>query len=161
MKIHRLILIIIVLVTASGCGITLSDYEKAIMDGIASLNRNKPEKALKSFERAIRIDPESATGYLGKANALNTMGRWSQSLSDYNRAIELDPNLANAFVNRGIAYAHLGEPKKAIADYEMALKLDPKIDNPPTFVKRLFSNEPNTDKGIRKHLEALKQQVAS
>jgi hypothetical protein len=26
-------------------------------------------------------------------------------------------------------------------------------------MKRLFSNDPNTDKGIRKHLEFLKQKV--
>jgi hypothetical protein len=44
-------------------------------------------------------------------------------------------------------------------DYEKGLELDPKIDNKPGFMKRLFSNEPNTDKGIRKHLEYLKQQV--
>ncbi|MBW2177988.1 MAG: tetratricopeptide repeat protein, partial [Deltaproteobacteria bacterium] len=80
---------------------------------------------------------------------------------DYNRAIEIDPQLANSYANRGSAYSHLGQYKKAIADYEKALELDPKIDNPPGFVKRLFSNEPNTDKGIRRHLEYLKTQVKS
>jgi tetratricopeptide (TPR) repeat protein len=72
--------------------------------------------------------------------------------------LELDPNIANAYANRGIAYAHLGEIDKAIADYEKALALDPKIDDKPGFVKRLFDNVPNTDKGIRRHLEALKKQ---
>ena len=43
--------------------------------------------------------------------------------------------------------------------YEKGLELDPKIDDPPGFIDRLFSNEPNTDKGIRKHLEYLKQKV--
>ena len=32
------------------------------------------------------------------------------------------------------------------------------MDNSPGFVKRPFSNIPNTDKGIRKHLEFLNQQ---
>ena len=40
-----------------------------------------------------------------------------------------------------------------------AWNLDPKIDNPPSFVKRLFSDDPPTEKGIRKHLEFLKQKV--
>lgn len=159
MKLQRLFIITILAVGLAGCGITNSDYENAIMDGIASLNLNKPEKAFESFEHAIRIDPKCATGYLGRANALNTMGRWERSITDYNRSIDIDPNMANAYVNRGIAYAQLGEAKKAIADYEKALALDPKMDNPPTFVKRLFSNDPNTDKGVRKHLEALKKQV--
>jgi tetratricopeptide (TPR) repeat protein len=67
--------------------------------------------------------------------------------------------LANAYINRASAYSHLGAYEKAIVDYEKGLELDPKIDNKPGFMKRLFSNEPNTDKGIRKHLEYLKQQV--
>jgi len=161
MKLYRLFIIVILAVGITGCGITNTDHENAIMDGIASLNRGKPEKALESFERAVELDPQDATGYLGRANALNTIGKWERSLADYTRALDLDPNLTNAYVNRGVAYAHLGEAQKAIADYEKALALDPKIDNPPTFVKRLFSNEPNTDKGIRRHLEALKKQVGS
>jgi tetratricopeptide (TPR) repeat protein len=139
----------------------MSDYEDAVMDGIASLNRGKYERSMASFEKAIQLDPNQATGYLGRANALNSLKRWEESLPDYNRALEIDATLANAYVNRGIAYAHLDKPRRAIADYEKALELDPKIDNPPTFIKRLFSNEPNTDKGIRKHLEALKKQVES
>ncbi len=141
-----------------GCGVTVEGYDKAIMDGLAKQNLNKPEKAIEAFERAIEIDPKRADGYLGRANSLNTMGQYARSIEDYNRALELDPKLANAYVNRGIAHAQLGEREKAIADYEKALALDPKIDDAPGFIKRLFDNVPNTDKGIRRHLEALKQQ---
>ena len=115
--------------------------------------------ALQDFNRAIKMKPDRADGYLGRANALNTMQRYREALQDYDKAIELNPGLANAYVNRAVAYSHLEEFKKAITDYEKGLELDPKIDNPPGFVKRLFSNEPNTDKGIRKHLEFLKQKV--
>ncbi len=141
----------------TGCGWGTSDFDGAIMDGVSHLNLNKPEKALMDFNRAIDLKPDRAAGYLGRANALNTLQRYREALRDYNRAIELDPGLANAYVNRAVAYSHLGENKKAIADYEKGFELDPKIDNPPGFMKRLFSNEPNTDKGIRKHLEYLKQ----
>lgn len=143
----------------AGCGIGVSKYDDAVLDGVSNLNTGKPEKALQDFNRAIKIDPNRADGYLGRANTLNTMGRYMESLEDYGKALEIDPKLANAYVNRGSAYSHLGEYKKAIADYEKGLELDPKIDNKPGFLKRLFSNEPNTDKGIRKHLEYLKQQV--
>jgi tetratricopeptide (TPR) repeat protein len=149
---------VLLIIGLSGCGVTVGDYDKAIMDGISKLNLNKPEKAIKAFERAIDIDPKRSDGYLGRANSLNTLGRHKQSIEDYNRALEIDPELANAYVNRGIAHAHLGEREKAIADYEKALALDPKIDDAPGFLKRLFDNVPNTDKGIRRHLEALKQQ---
>jgi len=143
----------------TGCGVTLSDYEDAVLDGVSNLNLNKPEKALKDFNRAIDIDPSRADAYLGRANTLSTLGRYAEALPDYNRTIEIDPKLANAYANRGSAHSYTGQYKKAIADYEKALELDPEIDDAPGFMKRLFSNEPNTDRGIRKHLEYLKSKV--
>jgi tetratricopeptide (TPR) repeat protein len=143
----------------TGCGVTLSDYENAVLDGVSNLNLNKPEKAFEDFSRAIDIDPSRADAYLGRANTLNTMGRYEESLPDYNRAIEIDPELANAYANRGSAHSQTGQYKKAIADYEKALVLDPEIDDAPGFIDRLFSDDPNTEKGIRKHLEYLRTKV--
>ena len=143
----------------SGCGLGTSAYDDAIMDGAANLGRDKPEKALNDFNRAVEIDPQEAGGYLGRGNALNILGQYNDALVEYDRAISLDPKLANAYANRAIAYSYLKEYEKAIADYEKCLQLDPKIDNPPTIWKRLFSNDPNQERGIRKHLEYLKEQV--
>jgi tetratricopeptide (TPR) repeat protein len=143
----------------SGCGVGVSDYDTAVLDGVSNLNLNKPEKALEDFSRAIELDPSRADGYVGRANTLNTLARYAESLPDYNRAIEIDPKLANAYANRGSAYSQLGQYKKAIADYEMALELDPEIDDAPGFMDRLFSNEPNIDKGLRNHLEYLRTKV--
>ena len=87
------------------------------------------------------------------------MGRYGESIEDYDTVIEIDPKLANAYINRASAYSHLGEYEKAITDYEKGLELDPKADNKPGIFKRLFSNDPNTEKGIRKHLQYLKHKV--
>ena len=147
---------------AAGCGLGGSSYDDAVLDGASNLNTGKLEKAFEDFNRAIKIDPQLAGGYLGRANTLNMMGRYEKSIEDYDTVLEIDPKLANAYINRAIAYSHLGEYEKAIADYEKGLKLDPKIDNKPGFISRLFNYErvnPNTDKGIRKHLEYLKQKV--
>ncbi len=156
----RLLIVLTILTLGfTGCGLGAPKYDDAVLDGVSNLNTGKLEKAFEDFSRAIKIDPQRADGYIGRANTLNTMGRYEESLRDYDKALEINPKLANAYVNRGSAYSHLGEYKKAIADYEKGLELDPKIDNKPGFLKRLFSNEPNTDKGIRKYLEYLKQQV--
>ena len=154
-----LIALMLTLFAVAGCGLGGSRYDDAVLDGVSHLNLGKPEKALEDFNRAIKIDPQLAGGYLGRANTLNIMGRYQEALEDYDRTLEIDPKLANAYINRASAYSHLGEYEKAIADYEKGLGLDPKADNKPGIFKRLFSNEPNTDKGIRKHLEYLKQQV--
>jgi tetratricopeptide (TPR) repeat protein len=143
----------------TGCGVTLSDYEDAVLEGVSNLNLNKPEKAYEDFSRAIDIDPTRADAYVGRANTLSTLGRYEEALPDYDRAIEIDPELANAYANRGSALSATGQYKKAIADYEKALELNPEIDDAPGFMDRLFSNEPDVEKGIRKHLEYLKQKV--
>ena len=159
-QMKRLLLaLLITFFIAAGCGVTLTDYENAVLDGVSNLNLNKPEKAFEDFSRAIDMDPSRADAYLGRANTLNTPGRYEESLPDYNRAIEIDPKLANAYANRGSAYSQLGQYQKAIADYEMALELDPEIDDAPGFMGRLFSDEPNTDKGLRNHLEYLRTKV--
>jgi tetratricopeptide (TPR) repeat protein len=156
----RLLLVLTMyILVLSGCGVGVSDYDDAVLEGVSNLNLNKPEKALKDFTRAIEIDPNRADGYVGRANSLNTLGRYQEALEDYDKAIEIDSKLANAYVNRGSAYSHLGQYEKAIADYEKGLELDPEIDDPPGFLDRLFSHEENIDKGIRKHLEFLKQKV--
>ena len=150
---------LLVFVVITGCGVGVSDYDHAVMDGLSDMNLNKPEKALKNFNKAIKIDPKRIEGYIGRANALNTLGKYTEAIKDYNTAISIDDTIANAYINRAIAYSHLGKYKKAIADYEKGLALDPEIDDGPGFIKRLFSNEPNRDKGIRKHLEYLKKKV--
>jgi tetratricopeptide (TPR) repeat protein len=154
---------IAVLITAffliTGCGLGVSKFDDAIMDGASHLNTGKPEKALEDFNRAIKIKPQVAAGYLGRANTLQILGRYEASIEDYDRALEIKSDLANAYINRGSAYSHLGEYEKAIADYEKGLELDPDIDDKPGFISRLFSDAPNTDKGIRRHLEFLKRKV--
>jgi len=154
-----LIFLTILIFVLAGCGVGVSDYDDAVLDGISNLNLNKPQKAYEDFNRAIKIDPNRADGYVGRANTLNTLGRYQEALEDYDKAIEIDSKLANAYVNRGSANSHLGKYEEAIADYEKGLELDPEIDDPPGFMDRLFSNEPNTDKGIRKHLQYLKQKA--
>jgi tetratricopeptide (TPR) repeat protein len=154
------IILTISLLLITACGIGVSKYEDAVLDGVSSLNTGKPERALKDFNRAIDIDPKRADGYLGRANTFNTMGHFEKALVDYNRVIEIEPTLANAYINRGIAHSQLGQYEKAIADYEKGLEMDPKIDNAPSFFQRLFDDKtPNEEKGIRKHLEYLKEQV--
>jgi tetratricopeptide (TPR) repeat protein len=113
----------------AGCGLGTSDFQDAVLDGASNLNRGKTEKALEDFNRAIKVDPTHQDGYLGRADTLNVMGLYEESLKDYNKAIEINPTMAEAYINR------------------------------PSFFKRLFSNDPNTVKGIRDHLEFLKQKV--
>ncbi|VEN73387.1 exported hypothetical protein [Candidatus Desulfarcum epimagneticum] len=145
---------LIVLMIGAGCAKSDDDvYHDMLLDGVASLNLDKPEKALGEFSSAIDFNPRKPGGYLGRGNALNTMGRHHEAIEAYNQALAIDPEMANAYVNRGVAHARLDRHEKAAADFKKGLELDPEIDDPPGFVRRLFEDIPDRDKGIRKYLE--------
>lgn len=153
-------LLLVLMMTFLGCSnYGKTEYEDAILDGVAHLNTNKPEKALEDFNRAIALEADRADGYIGRGNTLNTLGRHQEAIDDYNTALTFDDTVANVYVNRGIAYSHLEEYEKAIVDFEKGLALDSKIDDPPGFLKKMFDNVPNREKGIRKYLEQLKSQM--
>ena len=49
-------------------------------------------EALESFDRATKIDPNSALAHCNKGTALAKMGRHAEAVKSYDRAIQLDPN---------------------------------------------------------------------
>lgn len=160
MKKPYISLILLVMIAFIGCSnYGKTEYEDAVLNGVAHLNTQKPEKALEDFNRAVSLDPNKADGFIGRGNTLNTLGRYEEAINDYNTALAFDDGIANVYVNRGIAYSHLEEYERAIADFEKGLALDPKIDDPPGFIKKLFDNVSTEEKGIRKYLEHLKSQM--
>ena len=127
--------------------------------GYAKIQLGDFTGAIEDYDKALKLKPKTASIYYNKGDAQYNLENYREAIQDYDKAIEIKPSLAQAYVNRGIAYSHLGQYEKAIADYEKGLELNPKIDNKPSFFQRLFSNDPNTEKGIRQHLEFLKQKV--
>jgi tetratricopeptide (TPR) repeat protein len=91
-----LLALTLLMLVVTGCGIGVSDYDDAVLDGISHQNTGKPEKALADFNRAIEIDPQKADGYLGRANTLNTLGQYSDAIEDYDRAMEIEPTMAES-----------------------------------------------------------------
>lgn len=58
--------------------------------GRAYLKAKRGEEALKSFEQAILLVPNSADGYRGKADALMVLGQYLEAMEYYNRSMELN-----------------------------------------------------------------------
>jgi adenylate cyclase len=87
-----------------------------------------PDRAISSFERAMRLSPrdhELALMLSGMANANLIAGRVGAALSAAQRAVDENPRFAPALRIRIVALVHSGrldEAKAAMAEY---LKLDP------------------------------------
>lgn len=59
------------------------------------------EEALISFGRVLQIDPDNLECCLGKANALELLGRDTEAIECYRRALVIDPG--NKRAHRGLA----------------------------------------------------------
>jgi Tfp pilus assembly protein PilF len=114
----------------------MQEYEDAVEEApedIESLKQlalsyhyqNFHDSALKSAEKLLELDPQSASAY-------NIMGAVAYNNRDieaaqehFEKAISLDPDLLAAHVNLGAIYNAMGEIEKSLAEYERALELDP------------------------------------
>jgi tetratricopeptide (TPR) repeat protein len=86
---------------------------------------NKPEEALKSFDKAIDINNQDFTLHLFRGNVLRELKRNEDAVTAYTKAIELNPNHPWSYNNRGIARSNLKDYKGAIEDYDKAIKINP------------------------------------
>jgi len=78
-------------------------------------------KAIAGYERALRIDPSSATAHLDYAVMLPL----KQALAENLKAVQLDPQNATAQNNLANQYLNLGEYPQALPASQAALRLAP------------------------------------
>jgi len=83
---------------------------------------NKFDDAIRSYGDAIRLDPNNAEAYTGRASAHGSKGAPDLAIADYTKAIQLDPNGIGAYNGRGAMYAEKGDQAHALADYSETIK---------------------------------------
>ena len=92
--------------------------------GTVYMQMGEHSMAVRSFDRAIQLDPELGVAYLRRGNCYGFLGRSDRALADYERVIELAPEIPDGWSNRGILRRARGDLDGALADYEQALLLD-------------------------------------
>ena len=92
--------------------------------GTAYAGQQRFEEAARDFERAIGLDPSSASGWSNLGLARIKLGKPGQGVKDIDEAIRLDGKYATAYGNRGYGWLDLGEPQKALDDFSKAVELD-------------------------------------
>lgn len=84
------------------------------------------EDAEVDFDEARRLDPHSATGYLGEMWMRRS--QFGRALELFSQLAELRPDDARTYIGRGISREALGELEAAAADYTEAVRLQPAGD---------------------------------
>ncbi|WP_008310087.1 substrate-binding domain-containing protein [Leptolyngbya sp. PCC 6406] len=83
---------------------------------LAALGRG--EDALKSYDRALEMDPNTPDTWVGKGNLLLSLNRPDEALFSFDKALELNPQAGSAWQGRATALQRLqreGEARTALA----------------------------------------------
>jgi tetratricopeptide (TPR) repeat protein len=88
---------------------------------------NEYKRALTDFSNSIKLNPNNADVFTGRANIYGLKGQFNLALSDYNKSIALDNKNANTYFNRAGAYNLMKQYEKAIDDYNTTLVLNPQL----------------------------------
>jgi LysM repeat protein len=102
-----------------------ADAESFFEKGIEFGKQNKFPKAVESFDKAIKLNPNRADFYASRGHANYYMKQYPKAIDDYTKAIEKNPNFALAYSMRGLSRTRSGRYPQAIEDFNRAIALGP------------------------------------
>src|SRR5438876_8370379 len=107
--------------------------------GVAYMNQQKADKALRFFEQAHALQPKSFNADLNRGIALLNLQRFTPAEAILLAAVRLQPASARAWYNLGILYRSQGRLEEAIHVFQEVAKIDK--DDPDTqyFLGFLFT----------------------
>jgi tetratricopeptide (TPR) repeat protein len=99
--------------------------QAALDQAKAALERMDFDRAITTFNEALRLDPKNALAFHYRGSTFYFMKDLDRAIADYSQAIRLEPRSAITFNMRGLAYVGRNDFDKAIADYDEAIRLEP------------------------------------
>ncbi len=103
-----------------------------IEEGKQHYNSKKFDKAVESFDEALKLEPRNPKALLNKALALkdwgigmDDKGKVKASIEFFDKSLEIDPRNGEVWYNKGMVLGLLEEFDKAVESFDAALKLDP------------------------------------
>jgi tetratricopeptide (TPR) repeat protein len=126
-------------------------------DGVTRREAGDMEGALRSFNGALRLNPEFALAYMARGKVHLVRGDPRQALADANTALEIAPKAVEARLLRGEALRRLKRYRLAYEALEQVTTLAPSLGS-DTFQARWLSARAERD-GAR--LLALSQEYAA
>ena len=116
---------------------TPSTFEELIELGNAMSERTFYASAVKAFEAAYRLNPDSPEVFLLRGIAYNKLGEYKLAIADFNQVLRMIPEQDEAFYERGSAFGNLNSVNQARDDFSRAININP--EDPRYFNARGFS----------------------
>jgi type IV pilus assembly protein PilF len=129
MRATRPFLAATVLLLASACahGASSRDKETAVVHadlGAEAVGAGRAQDAMKSYDEALKYDPDLAEAHLGRGVVLElAFGKLDEAEAEYRKAILLKPTLAEAHNNLGQLLARTGRLEEAVKEFDAAASI--------------------------------------
>jgi tetratricopeptide (TPR) repeat protein len=105
------------------------DARKAYEKGLQSLLKNKPEDAMKDFEKAVAVYPKYADAWMSLGKVLVQQKSYQPAKDALTKALDADSKLVGPYVELGLLSAQQQQWEDSAKYLDRAVKLDP-IDFP-------------------------------
>ena len=103
------------------------DYASHYNLGNLHMRRHDEEKALATYETAIKLQPDFVPPYVNIAFIYNSLGHNDKAEACFRKAIALDPNNAAVHLNLGMLLGEMKRPEDAEKSFRAALTADPNL----------------------------------
>lgn len=135
---------------AAAAGTTLAGASALITQGlsrrgVALMNLERSDEAMKSFDQALEMEPNDLIAWLGKGKVMTQANRFDEAIFCFDKAIELNPNTAAAWHGKGMALQKMGRDAEAQTSFARAQALGGGDDIP------LELDTPATSVGTPQH----------
>jgi len=124
--------------------------------GVAYMNQQLFEKALKNFEAASTQDPSLYIAKLNRGVALLNLQKIDDAKSLLEAAAKQDPKDANAWYNLGLLYKNTNETDKAAAAFRRVTEIDPNDADSWYFLASVYAQAKQYPQAIQAFEHALK-----
>ena len=89
--------------------------------GSALFENGDSERARRSYEGALQLDPKYEGALQGLGDIYSEMGLYEKTIEYYSRVLALSPGDRHSYYERGRAYKKEGRPLEALKDFRSAI----------------------------------------
>lgn len=132
------------------------DAKTAYDQGMRLIDQDKPAEAIGHFDDALRINPDFANAFLGRAEARRLLGQYEMSIEDCNRAMHVKSDEPRPYFCRGLGRALLKQYDAAVLDYTEAIRLNPEFALAYSNRGNAYSNLEQYDRAVQDFNQAIR-----
>jgi len=123
--------------------------------GVAYAQLEHPHRAIKDFDKAIRLKPDNfAPAYSQRGAAYADVGQFQRAIRDSDEAIRQDPQDEVVFASRAYIHTLMGDKAEAQRDGDRAIQLGIEPEALKRSLAGINNQPPGKEKGLEGHGES-------